>query len=62
MLGMRALGVAVLEPALVAPQLLLDPVGGLLERGRRVGAAPAEPFSTTPCGTWATMSQVKLWS
>ena len=25
---------AVLEPALVAPQLLLDPVGGELERGR----------------------------
>ena len=59
-LGVGALGVAVLEPALVAAQLLLDPVGGLVEGGMGVGAAPAEPFSTTPCGTWATMSQVKL--
>ena len=57
---MRALGVAVLEPALVAPELLLDPVGRQLEGRMRVGGAGAEPLSTTPCGTWATMSQVKL--
>ena len=34
-LGVSGLGVAVLEPALVAAQLLLDPVGGELEGGRR---------------------------
>ena len=50
-LGKGGLGMTVLEPPLVAAQLLLDPVGRLLEGDGSDGGAPAEPFSTTPCGT-----------
>ena len=46
------------QPVDVAAQLPLDPVGGAVERDLRV-AARFDAFSTTPCVTGATMSQVK---